>query len=265
VTTIFEHVKVFGERNSGTHYIASLLARNFHCRQLRGTADLPRSTLLAALKGLAPDERLQWRERLTDENIHASLKDNFGWKHGCVPFNVLKRRDSPAGGILFIVVHKHPADWLKSFFRKPYNSLCPLGKISFSEFIRRPWVASAKENLPHPIAKNPVDLWNTKHRSWLELRTSGYRALYFKNSDFLVSFEQTLAPMAPFLRRKRPNAPLINVAKVTKGSPESMDDLKRKYVDASPFDSYSSEDRCFVEKHIDLSVLEALEYSMNTR
>jgi len=262
---IFDQVKIFGERNSGTHFLSSIVALNFSCRQLRGTAGLSRDSLAATLKGLPPRKRLRERERVTDERIQAALGTDLGWKHGCVNFEVLQRDPAYSERTLFLVVHKHPADWLQSFHRKPYNSLEPVRRVSFADFLRRPWAGSTKENLPQAAAANPIDLWNSKHRSWLELRERGYHAIYVKNSDFLVSFEEAIAPLAAFLPRKNPDRPFINLTKATKGSADSIVDLKSRYVDKAPFEGYSDLDKQFVEEQIDQEVLSKLGYGANSR
>jgi hypothetical protein len=265
MTKHFQQVKVFGERNSGTHYIANLLHHNFSCRQLRGTANLSRETMTAVLDGLPPKSRPAERERLTDQAILAQLEEDFGWKHGCVHFEALTRRPHHSLATLFVVVHKHPADWLRSLYRRPYNALQPVKKWSFSEFIRQPWRPSRKENLPREPAANPIELWNEKHRSWLALSSKGYTALYFKNSDFLNSFESTLSPLTGFLKRRHPDSPLINATKATKGSCETVEQLKEKYVETPPFEGYSIDDRQFVEEQLDCGVLSALGYGMDSR
>jgi len=262
---IFDQVKIFGERNSGTHFLSSIVALNFSCRQLRGTAGLSRDSLAATLKGLPPRKRLRERERVTDERIQAALGTDLGWKHGCVNFEVLQRDPAYSEHTLFLVVHKHPADWLQSFHRKPYNSLEPVRRISFADFLRRPWAGSAKENLPQSAAAHPIDLWNTKHRSWLELRKRGYHVIYAKNSDFLVSFEEAMAPLATCLRRKNPDGPFINLTKATKGSSDTIGELKRKYVETPPLDGYTATDRQFVVDQLDHGILAELGYGENSR
>jgi hypothetical protein len=261
----FKRAKIFGERNSGTHFLSRVVTRNFRCRMLRGTAGLSRAELVKALQGLRSAKRSQERERLTDERTQASLEHDFGWKHGCAPFDVLERNQVQAMHVLFMIIHKHPADWLKSLYHKPYNSLEPIRKMSFSEFLRHPWSVSAKENLSRSSAANPIDLWNTKHRSWLDLRTRGYNAIYVKNSDFLVSFEEAIAPLAVFLRRKNPAGPFLNVTKATKGSTDTIGELKRKYVETPPFDGYMVTDRQFVVDQLDHGIVAALGYRENSR
>jgi hypothetical protein len=226
---------------------------------------MSKGKLRAALRARTAQARILEREELTDEAIRRDLSTDFGWKHGCAPFDVLERNRLQAMDVLFLIIHKHPADWLKSFHRKPYNSLEPIRKMSFSEFLRHPWPASAKENLPRSAAANPIDLWNTKHRSWLALRERGYRAIYIKNSDFLASFEEAIAPLAAFLPRKNPDRPFINLTKATKGSTDSIVDLKSRYVDKSPFEGYSDLDKQFVEQQIDQEVLSKLGYGANSR
>jgi hypothetical protein len=263
----FNRVKVFGERNSGTHYIANLISLNFRCRQLRGTANLRQESLLSELAGLPSRERMQKREKLTDEAILSRLQQDLGWKHGCVHFDVLEQNSAYAQGTLFVVIHKHPADWLRSFHQRPYNALRPVKNQSFGDFIRQPWEASRKENLPLDRASLlPISIWNEKHRSWLCLRKRGYHVLFLKNSDFLSSFEDAVAPLSELLERKQDSpAGLRNMDRATKGSADSLEDLRRKYVNSAPFEGYSDKDLRFVEKELDSTILHDLNYSLEQR
>lgn len=261
----FDRVKIYGERNTGTHFIAKIIRLNYKCRQLVGTAGLSKESLAKHLDGLPLEQRLKVREMLIDERVKSSLNSSFGWKHGCVDFEVLQREHTCSANTLFVVVHKHPSDWLTSFYRKPYNNSESLRRLTFAEFLRRPWAGSAKENLPRPFAENPVDLWNIKHKSWLSLQGRGYKTIYLKNSDFLASFEEALKPLSMYLRRKNPNGPLINVTRATKGSTDSISQLKLKYVETPPFAGYSEQDRMFVQAKLDLTILSKLGYGTHSR
>jgi hypothetical protein len=98
-----ESIYVFGQRNSGTNYVNSLIMRN--C--------------------------------VVSDNLRAPFNpDNqkiFGWKHGfpamiAAPDNVLS-----------IVVYRDPITWLDSLCRAPWHTAPHLRNIAFSQFIRSEW------------------------------------------------------------------------------------------------------------------------------
>ncbi|MBW3020332.1 hypothetical protein KY334_03470 [Candidatus Woesearchaeota archaeon] len=99
---MIKKIQIFGERNSGTNYLKSLIKLNF-------------------------------------ENI--DITTEFGWKHW-FPFSegdphYKGKKDSEC--CLFIVIYRNPFDWLRSFHQNPWHSHFSLKGIKFSKFIRKEW------------------------------------------------------------------------------------------------------------------------------
>ena len=97
-------IYVFGERNSGTNYVNSLVLRN--CRSSN-----------------------------FDSLFNAKNKAAFGWKHGFP--TMLGTPDD----VLAIAVYREPIDWLHSLHRAPWHTPAHLRECTFSQFIRSEWVS----------------------------------------------------------------------------------------------------------------------------
>lgn len=98
-------VYTFGERNSGTNYVQSLIVKN----------------CVASHSG----------RRLIGKDNHTLL----GWKHG-FPMMLGAPHD-----VLAVVVHRAPLAWLHSMCRTPWHAAAHLHQLPFSQFIRQEWLA----------------------------------------------------------------------------------------------------------------------------
>ncbi len=97
-------IYVFGERNSGTNYVNSLIMKNCVSRNMRGL-------------------------------YNAQNKIDFGWKHGFPSVT------SGPDDVLAIAVYREPIAWLHSLCRAPWHTAPHLRKLSFSQFIRSEWMS----------------------------------------------------------------------------------------------------------------------------
>lgn len=80
---VITNVKIFGERNSGTNFLTSLLESN-----------------------------------IKDINIYSSYyKGGTGWKHGYPRIELFKKQEST----LFIIIIRDLNSWLKSMYFNPYS------------------------------------------------------------------------------------------------------------------------------------------------
>lgn len=97
-------IYVFGERNSGTNYVSSLILKN--CRAQGGHS-----------------------------LYNPQNKSAFGWKHGFP--TMLGAPDD----VLAIAVYREPIAWLHSLCRAPWHTAPHLRKLPFSQFIRSEWMS----------------------------------------------------------------------------------------------------------------------------
>ncbi len=155
----------------GTNYLERVLRLNFVHKQLPGSQPL-KTEDLEELTSIVPrpSRRLAW-EMALDVSM-ADIRDSgFGWKHGVPPWDVLEARPKRRESTLFILLSKHPADWVRSMHRKPYHCMFPHQNMEQGAFMRHPWICMSKDGLnlqPHLVA-----MWNAKYRAWLDLRQCG--------------------------------------------------------------------------------------------
>ena len=106
------YFQIFGERCSGTNYLQSLLEKNF------------------------PDCKISWK---------------YGWKHFPCWYDTpwvrafhfendpIYSELSENKEFLFIIIFRHPYDWLRSFYLQPHHVAEEHNHASFSTFIRDRW------------------------------------------------------------------------------------------------------------------------------
>jgi hypothetical protein len=74
-------------------------------------------------------------EHLLRQNLNfIKFTDSFGWKHGFPATGV-----EDATNCLFVVIYRHPYDWIRSLHNMPWHSAPVLRCLDFSSFIRSEW------------------------------------------------------------------------------------------------------------------------------
>ena len=153
-------IKIYGERNTGTHYLEQLIARNLDASILPGAAP---AWLRRRFRG---HPRL--RARIIDAYFYAAFGRNLGWKHMLAPpLWRLERSIRPLGQTHFLFLVKNPYAWLLSLHRHPYHHPNPAS--DFSVFIRAAWPTLGRENVGRKPFPNPVAMWNQKNASYVRL------------------------------------------------------------------------------------------------
>ena len=105
----FSHVKIMGERNSGTSFLSELLRLNFQVELLPNAS--PPSVEQKALIGRIPKPRQRpgmITERIQDDNHLREMPWNAGWKHACLTDRVFDTYEMPEK-TLFLCILRHPA------------------------------------------------------------------------------------------------------------------------------------------------------------
>lgn len=99
---------------------------------------------------------LEW---LLNHNLKVDLVDFYtlGWRHRLAP-NTDEITDELRQALIFICLVKNPYSWLQSMHLRPYQH-DELRKLSFSQFIR----------FSYGDYKNPIQLWNRKNESYVNL------------------------------------------------------------------------------------------------
>lgn len=153
-------IKIYGERNTNTRYIETLIQLNLDVVQLKGVVPTYIKTAQKTLPG---------KNWLRDLYFSLSYDQNMGWKHSCVKSSrELKSHDSFQRNICFVSVTKNPYSWLLSLHRRPYSQQYRKNKPDFETFLQTAWKTDARDNCEKQL-ENPIVLWNVKNNSYLQL------------------------------------------------------------------------------------------------
>lgn len=172
-------IKVFGERNTGTHFLIKLLRNNTDAELLvhpDGASEETRKHFQNMLdchpditKG-NPALRSVILERLIDSDRTKDIPEYYGWKHAAVSADQLKD-NSNFEKTLFVCLIRNPWRFISALHRRPYN-LFPKPSADLTDFIQQPILTNARDNLTESYLSSPVDLWNKKTNSYLQLKKS---------------------------------------------------------------------------------------------
>jgi hypothetical protein len=239
-------LKVYGERNTGTRYLAQLVAANLEVRLLRGSA--PRM-----VGWLGPDS-----EAMRDWYFRLTVRSNLGWKHRLPPSAddpvLLGDRVRQVG---FITVVKNPYSWLLSLMRRQYSS----GRTyaSIEELVTSPWTAVGRECSPPQFA-NAVEMWNLKYAACLAL--PGARTVNLRYEDLLEDPATQVERIASRFSLPRRHATFTNVESSTKRSSQSFDDYRRYYLEERWRAKLTEREFALIGERLDPAVMSAYGYDI---
>ncbi|MCY3837829.1 MAG: hypothetical protein OXH09_04130 [Gammaproteobacteria bacterium] len=154
-------IKIYGERNTGTNYVGALIALNLAVRQVPGVIPEGIRRIHQMLPG---------REWVRDLFFACTRWHNLGWKHGIAttPKRLAGDGQHRRRSLAFVTITKNPYAWLLSLHRRPYHPTHP-GALDFEAFLVTPWRTVGRDNMRRVTLGSPVELWNAKNRSYLEL------------------------------------------------------------------------------------------------
>jgi len=142
-------IKLYGERNTGTNYLESLIKRNLYVTMLRGDAH-------PLVQFVSP-----WLEWPRDLFFSFTARNNLGWKHAVAVGSEQLQAWNATESIFFITITKNPYSWLLSMQRRPYHLSNKSKAGSFEKFLQTPWRAVGRENYAGWF-ETLIDLWNLK-------------------------------------------------------------------------------------------------------
>lgn len=253
-------VKIYGERNSGTTYLAELIEANFRSELLAGVKRTPTAVLRRAVAAYPEPLRAAKLESLIDADIAETLQHNFGWKHSAPPLDIIRRQSHRAGQALFIVVVRHPYSWVESMYRNPYHDLLPRSQ-SVSAFLRREWKLVERDNLGHQTLANPLDLWNRKMAAFFALDDLPLMVLRLRHEEFFEDFDTAMGRLAAHLPR-RSTGPWVQIESGTKDPTQSYRAYAAKARAEQPGAGLGPDDLAFINKHIDRDLVAKLGYEL---
>jgi hypothetical protein len=195
-----EHLKVYGERNTGTRFLAGLLKDNFTTPCLSGAFKTDESRQDASMAGALLKDQPRLLRMVVDDklrNLHHRdhIAKSFGWKHACPPVEYLRSVPERSATTLFIVIVKHPVHWARSFHKRPYHTYFPsTRRLEFHDFLHHVFIPSGRDNVDAAVYGSPIELYAAK--------VDGYRRLAGLGVPFeLVRYEELLENVAGALQR----------------------------------------------------------------
>jgi hypothetical protein len=245
-------LKLYAERNTGSNYLKELLRLNIEARYLRGTAPAWAGRLQSRLPGA------EW---VRDAYFASTYRHNLGWKHRAPePAAALEQRSLARKHRLAIVVLvKSPYSWLVSMHRSPHHQYVPKG-TSFSDFLRLPWKTLRREGLGEITLPNPVALWNTKHRRYLDLDGLAFMLRY---EDLVAEPERCIDRIAEHFSFARSSPSFRNYTRATKSKPYSSDYYRSYYAKETWRSEMCDADIDFINEQVDPALMERLGYSLS--
>lgn len=139
-----------GERNTGTHFLAAILRRNFREPDALRVEPVIDSAACPVKQPMAQRSACCW--------MHGSADAHCEYK--------------PAP-VAHVFVVRHPVSWLLAMKEHPFEYEGDVASMSISEFLRRRFAhgdTSQEPLIARQEYANPIQMWNAKVASYLQLK-----------------------------------------------------------------------------------------------
>ena len=242
-----QSIKIYGQRNTGTNYLARLVALNLRGRVLRGV--LPWRV----------NRWLGGNESARDLFFRLTLGRNLGWKHAVPPSpGDVRRLRKDADAILFLTLTKNPYAWLLSLHRHPYHASHAVGE--FREFIDRPWPTVGRERRPGAFP-SPMAMWNEKNAAYLAL-ADGLACANLRYEDLLSSPGAVIEEISAGHGIERVQEAFRNVEESTKAGGTSFQDYRAYYLEERWRADLPQESIAAINAHLDTGLMQRIGYEV---
>jgi hypothetical protein len=225
-------IKLFGERNTGTHALKELIETNSSSRCAPSTAREVQKDVSRQLSRLKRLERLgifrqkvQKKKENIIDRVFEDVEAIHCWKHCATLFNSVQSLEGV--GVVFLV--RHPASWMLSLYKNPYHILPPPGG-TLKDFVSHQWQPVGRERLGSR-SFNPLELYHRKLASYSTLQEQlGAAGIPYK----CINFEELVTDQtAVFLKirglLRDPGKILSPVLRSTKASDKTLEDYANYY------------------------------------
>lgn len=206
-----KYVQLFGERCSGTNFVASLIHKN--------------------LSGIELTKDFGGRHWFI-KNHHPRCRENQSTDYQC------RRSLHDSSDTLFICLFRNPYDWIRSIHARPYHAGNHWG-LSLTEFLRKPWLSfeTSRVNPDWPErgdgywfieeAKNILRLRNEKVTHLLNLQGVVENVCYV-NYEIIRDHNHLLQKIASQYRIKLKHSNIVAEQRYF-GGPRDTEFSKPKY------------------------------------
>jgi len=204
-------VKIFGERNTGTRVLRTLLESIPGITVLPSTAKELDGDAYWAVQSL--DQQAISREAAIDQ-IFEGRSPRETWKHCATEFDAIE----DFGGCVILITVKNPASWLVSLRRRPYHALSKPPE-NLGEFLRFQWKTVRRERLKEQ-SFTPLKLYNAKINSYFrmieQLRQASIPCRFLRFEDLVLNQEREFRALAALVGAQM--LPFAPVEQSTKSS-----------------------------------------------
>jgi len=251
-------VKIFGERNTGTRAVITMLRMAEGVRPVSPKDPMPdldelTGRIEATLTGF---RKMVYRDAIRDIR-DGRLGGISSWKHAAPKID--HSYVSKGASVLFLV--RDPYSWIASLYRNPYHARAPEFE-SLNAFIRFPWVTLARDNVA-PILPSPMDLWNTKLRAYREFaRVAPVPSAIIQFENFVLTPVLALSTALEALGIEAEN--LFEIEASTKGLEEDRFARQAHYREEAWKRQVSLQDAELINGLVDWEVAESFGYQQRS-
>lgn len=238
-------IKIFGERNCGTNYLALLIKANIKCHIIEGSVPVKRGLMNSPV--------------LFDALFDVFYCRYLGWKHAFPDHKrISARKDFSA--ILFLTITKNPYSWLLSLFRRPYH-IKGDNPETFTDFLRQEWNVLRRENSPVQAFETPVEIWNRKNRAYMDMRSAFPKNVYNMTYEELLKDPRgVLDILVDRYGFDHVEGYFSNIMLSTKDEDKGYRYYREYYLEEKWRDELSDEAIEFINTHLDKEVAEYFGY-----
>lgn len=244
-------IKIYGERNTNTNYLSKLIKLNLSIQELPGVVPLTIMLMQIILPG---------KELVRDIYFYFTYSNNLGWKHTRVkPVAALKNYDVVVNNdLVFLSITKNPYSWLLSLYRRPYEQYYS-DKLDFESFLQRPWKTNGRENAEN-LLKNPIELWNIKNSSYLQL--SDLNGLNLTTESIFQDPKAIIDKISNHFSVKRLSDEFINYKRSTKEKNKDSSWYRDYYLNEKWQDEITNDAIAIINETVDKKLMSHFGYSV---
>lgn len=244
-------LKLYGERNTSSRYVAALIRKNLRVRLVRSN------------KFMLIDDwqrRLPGKEWLRDLYFRFTYSQNLGWKHA----KVRSREELSVAkelypDLMYVTLTKNPYSWLLSLYRRPYHMYLGDPKPSFEEFLSMPRKTLGRDDMSEKFA-TPIELWNVKNRSYLSLDDE--LTVRLKSEEVLEDPAAALSRIALVKSLKWKEKEFVDYKQSTKGESKTSEDYRRYYLAEEWREQLTPESTQIINRSIDRDLMDYFGYNL---
>lgn len=242
-------IKILGQMNTGTNYLAILLSINLDLRVINETSP----NVLRRL-----DRMTQGRDQLIDYYHDRTCSKNLGWKHRVVfPDSFAQQAAEQEVGLILLT--KHPVSWFLSFQKRNYNYYLRSRNLTVEEFAQCRFTAPRRSGLELPVS--PIELWNKAHSAYLSIgRSPNCKILRYE--DLVADPVGFIAEISQRWNLRRSSKEFTNKTESSKNDANDFASYQDYYLQERWRDNLTEKEFEYLASLVDRSVASALDYSL---